>query len=95
MSIANNFEEILLAFNNSKVEYMLSGGFAVNYHGFNRSTSDLDVWVKPIEENKTKVKKVNYISLKDLIVNKMLTGRTKDKLDVEELQKISVLKNKK
>ena len=33
--------------------------------------------------------KVNYISLKDLIVNKMLTGRMKDKADVDELQKIN------
>ena len=38
---------------------------------------------------------VNYISLKDLIVNKMLTGRPKDKLDVEELQKIEKLRKSK
>lgn len=37
---------------------------------------------------------VNYISLNDLIVNKMLTGRSRDKVDVEELQKINKLKKK-
>lgn len=31
---------------------------------------------------------VNFIHYTHLIVNKMLVGRTKDKLDVEELQKI-------
>nr|MBK9650994.1 hypothetical protein [Bacteroidota bacterium] len=33
---------------------------------------------------------IYFISISDLIVNKMLTGRTKDKLDVEELQKINM-----
>ena len=157
MGFANNFEEILFEFNKSQVEFMLAGGYAVNYHGYNRSTSDLDIWVKPTEENKMKIKSalvksnflqsgidelekldftkpfvfqigskpadidifnfitgvsyaeaeknmipfkysasltVNYISLKDLILNKMLTGRPKDKLDVEELQKIEKLRKK-
>jgi hypothetical protein len=31
-----------------------------------------------------------FISIKDLIVNKMLSGRAIDKLDVEELQKINM-----
>ena len=33
---------------------------------------------------------IYFISLKDLIVNKMLSGRNIDKLDVEELQKINL-----
>ena len=37
---------------------------------------------------------VKYISLKDLIINKMLTNRTKDMADVEQLQKIETLKKK-
>ncbi|MGQ0828977.1 MAG: hypothetical protein ACT4ON_11360 [Bacteroidota bacterium] len=157
MSIASNFENILSAFNKNKVEYMIAGGYAVNFHGYNRSTSDLDIWVKPVELNKEKICKsflklkfppdgvkqienldflqpfsfivgnepmdidifntitgvfysdaekntikfnysktltVKYISLKDLIVNKMLTNRLKDKLDVDELQKIEKLRMK-
>ena len=31
-----------------------------------------------------------FIHLHDLITNKMLTGRTKDKADVEELQNINI-----
>jgi len=34
---------------------------------------------------------VYFISIQDLIVNKMLTDRTKDKLDVEMLKKIQKL----
>ena len=55
MSVPNNFEEVLMAFNAAKVDYMLAGGFAVNYHGYNRSTSDLDIWVKSANENKSKI----------------------------------------
>ena len=55
MNWAGNFEEVLFVFSQEKVEFMLAGGYAVNYHGYNRSTSDLDVWVKPTEENKSKM----------------------------------------
>lgn len=37
------------------VEFILIGGYAVNYHGYNRATGDLDVWLKPANENKVKV----------------------------------------
>jgi hypothetical protein len=36
--------------------------------------------------------KVPILQLDDLIVNKLLSGRAKDKADVEELQKIMRLK---
>ena len=55
MNIANNFEEALLSFEDAGVNFMLAGGFAVNYHGYTRTTSDLDVWIKPSEENKPKI----------------------------------------
>ncbi len=34
------------------LRYMLIGGYAVNYYGYNRNTDDLDVWIAPTEENK-------------------------------------------
>ena len=55
MSIASDFEKILLAFNARRTEYMIAGGYSVNFYGYNRSTSDLDIWVKPIESNKIKI----------------------------------------
>jgi predicted nucleotidyltransferase len=132
------------------VNFMLVGGFAVNYYGFNRPTGDMDIWLKPENENKekllkaltaygfnsesvnyvksldfndtlvftcgelpfridflTKISGVNYseaepqavkttmeninihiIDIHHLVLSKMSNNRTKDKLDVEELQKI-------
>ena len=38
----------------SGVEFILVGGYAVNFHGYNRPTGDMDIWLKPSEENKLK-----------------------------------------
>ncbi len=142
---------LLVEFN---VDFMLVGGFAVNYYGFNRPTGDMDVWLKPNEENKNKLVKalnnygfneesisyvnsldfsetlvfscgeppfrvdfltqiggvkyaeaehqrvkstmenieISIIHIHDLVLSKIANNRTKDKLDVEELQKIIVNK---
>ena len=55
MILANNFEEVLIAFNKQKVEYMIAGGYAVIFHGYGRTTGDLDIWVKPSPENQKKL----------------------------------------
>jgi len=151
MILSKNFEEILSAFQRYNVDYIIVGGYAVIFHGYVRTTGDLDIWVNPSEDNMQnliqafeylnlnpeltkhlndidfnkpfaikigdeplqvdlmnaitglrfdKAKKnsisiitsseleINFIHLDDLITNKMLTGRLKDKADVEELQKI-------
>jgi hypothetical protein len=31
--------------NTHKVEYLLIGGYAVNYHGYPRATADMDIWI--------------------------------------------------
>jgi predicted nucleotidyltransferase len=36
----------------SGVVFMLIGGYAVNYHGYPRYTADMDIWLKPDNENK-------------------------------------------
>ena len=154
INLGNDFSEVLMAFNDAGVNYMLVGGYAVNFHGYERNTSDLDIWVKPDTENLNKICSaltvlgfdndavnhvsrfncaepflfhigskpndvevfnfvtgvkyddaephqidfmyadgltVHFISVRDLIVNKMLAGRTQDKLDVEMLQRIQKL----
>jgi len=35
-----------------RVDFMLIGGYAVNYYGYNRVTGDMDIWLKPGNENK-------------------------------------------
>jgi hypothetical protein len=50
-------EEIILFFKNlssQEVKFILVGGLAVNYHGFNRSTGDIDIWIYDDEENRKK-----------------------------------------
>lgn len=36
----------------TKVDFMLVGGYAVIFHGYIRVTADMDIWVKPDNENK-------------------------------------------
>ena len=42
---------LLAAFAAAKVEYAVVGGVAVNAHGYVRATNDLDVFIRPTEEN--------------------------------------------
>ncbi len=42
---------LLAAFAAAKVEYAVVGGVAVNIHGFVRATHDLDIFIRPTEEN--------------------------------------------
>ncbi len=37
------------------VEYLLIGGYAVNYHGYPRATADMDIWVAAHPANADKV----------------------------------------
>ena len=40
------------ALNENKVRYIMVGGFATRFHGFNRSTDDLDMWLEDTVENR-------------------------------------------
>jgi predicted nucleotidyltransferase len=37
---------------NAGVKFIIVGGYAVNYHGYNRTTGDLDLWIKPDSTNR-------------------------------------------
>lgn len=144
-------KDFLLELLSAKVEFILIGGYAVIFHGYVRTTGDMDIWLKPDNSNKekfldllsksgfsletlthvrqsdftqtlafhlgnppdridflTKLVGINFedailkveelksegfiipvLHLDDLIINKMLSNRAKDKADVEELQKIN------
>jgi predicted nucleotidyltransferase len=49
--LPNDFRELLQLFNSNHVEYLLIGGYAVNYYGYARSTGDMDIWVRRSPEN--------------------------------------------
>lgn len=42
---------LLAAFLAAEVEYAVVGGVAVNRHGYVRATNDLDIFIRPTEEN--------------------------------------------
>ena len=50
------YETILKSFNSNNVEYLIVGGIAVTLHGVDRTTKDLDIWVKNTAENLDKIK---------------------------------------
>jgi len=48
--------------NNNDVKYMMVGGFATRFHGFNRSTDDLDIWLEDTLTNRKNLRK-SFIDL--------------------------------
>jgi len=50
-----DFKEFLKLLNSSDVEYLVIGGYAVNYHGFPRATAGLDIWIATSRENAERV----------------------------------------
>lgn len=139
------------------VDFILVGGYAVIYHGYDRLTGDMDIWLQPDNENKKKLLSalielgfdeegiavidswdftkpqlfhignkpdltdfMTYLSgikyaatkqnaihtnidglnlyvihLNNLLENKKASGRLKDLTDIEHLQKVFKLRNKK
>ena len=43
--------------NRHKVDYLLVGGMAVSFHGYARTTADIDFWYAPTHENYHKLLK--------------------------------------
>ena len=50
-----DFKEFLRLLNSSNVEYLVIGGYAVNYYGFSRATADLDIWIAIDDANSERV----------------------------------------
>jgi len=50
-----DFKEFLQLLNSKEVEYLVIGGYAVGYHGYPRSTGDMDVWISINEKNALKM----------------------------------------
>lgn len=49
-------QKVLSIFNDENVEYVVVGGYAVNYYGYRRTTGDIGLWIKPNNgTNKEKV----------------------------------------
>ena len=55
LELPNDFKEFLRLLRAHGVEYLLIGGWAVGYHGYPRSTNDLDVWIAIAPDNAARV----------------------------------------
>ncbi len=50
-----DFKDILSAFSEEKVEFLVVGGYAMAFHGFVRATGDIDLWIRCSDENAERV----------------------------------------
>ncbi len=54
------FDEEILSFwkalQDHQVEYIMIGGYAINLHGYQRFTGDLDIWLKDTRENRHRLR---------------------------------------
>jgi len=66
--------------NKNKVRYIMVGGFATRFHGFNRNTDDLDMWLEDTVENRrnlrTSFSELGYGDFSSLEMMQFLPGWT-------------------
>ena len=55
LTLPDDFKEFLRLLNSHCVDYLLIGGFAVSYHGYPRTTNDMDIWVAMSRQNAEKL----------------------------------------
>lgn len=86
-------KKLLLLLLKYDVEFMLIGGYAVIYYGYQRTTSDMDIWLSPNNQNRNKFilalkemgivqQDLNEISKMDFTAIQVLhTGEKPNKID--------------
>jgi hypothetical protein len=55
MEVQPDFRDLLALLNEHKVEYLIVGGYALAFHGAPRFTGDIDILVRPSQENARRV----------------------------------------
>src|SRR5450755_4142062 len=55
MHLFPDFKDLLAAFEDSQVKYVLIGGYAVIFHGRPRATKDIDLFVAIDAENRERI----------------------------------------
>jgi len=48
-------QEIIKLLLKHKIDFLLIGGYAVIFHGYRRTTGDMDLWLRPTNENKSRL----------------------------------------
>lgn len=77
------FLQVIEALENESVDYVLIGGFAVVLHGFPRLTQDIDFFIKPTEENISKLNKALRSVFHDPAI---------DEISLDELRRYPVIR---
>lgn len=96
-----DFRDILSAFTEEQVDFVVVGAYALAAHGLPRATGDIDLWVRVSSANSGKIWKaletfgapmeglsISVLGREDLIRNKTAVGRAQDMADVERLEKL-------
>ena len=55
MLLNPDFIDILSAFSEEKVEYIVVGGYAIAFHGYVRGTGDIDLWIRISDDNADRI----------------------------------------
>lgn len=55
MEIQKDFRELLELFNAHNIDYVIVGGYALAFHGAPRFTGDIDILIKPNEQNAKRI----------------------------------------
>jgi predicted nucleotidyltransferase len=55
VNLPDDFRDVLVCLADARVDFMVVGGFAVAHHGHVRATKDIDVFVRPTDENARRV----------------------------------------
>jgi len=58
MTFEQDFIDFIELLNQHRVEYLVIGAHALAFHGRPRHTGDLDIWIKPDDENAKKMVEV-------------------------------------
>jgi predicted nucleotidyltransferase len=54
LKLPPDFKDFLRLLRTHGVDYLLIGGYAVGYHGYPRTTNDLDIWIAIRQDNAEK-----------------------------------------
>jgi hypothetical protein len=74
-----DYRELLLAFNDEQVEYLIVGAHALAAYAHVRATKDLDIWIRPDVDNADRViaALISFgMPLSDLSTNDLMTPHT-------------------